>query len=202
MRRDDLVELHFITPFDNIVSILQGGLRSHALSQEIPHRSVSSEIVQSKRASKAIPLGRPLHDYVNLYVCGRNPMLYRLKFTCGYSELCVLSISPEVLDQPGAIVCDCNASSEYARFAPAPEGLEIVDKELVFARNWNHPDPIEKFRHVSIKCAEVLIPDRVDAKYISKAYVSCQESKLALESRLRAAGLNLDVVVDTYLFFK
>ena len=55
---------------------------------------------------------------------------------------------------------------------------------------------------MSIKCAEVLIPDRLDASYISGAYVSCPESKQTLERILTDAGLNLNVVVDTYLFFK
>jgi len=129
-------------------------------------------------------------------------MLFRLKFSCGYSEICVLSISPEVLDLPEVIISDCNASSDYARFKSSPKGLEMVDKDLVFAEYWNHPDPIEKYKHVSIKCAEVLVPDRVEARYIRGAYVSCPESKKALEMKLSDAGLSINVVVNTYLFFK
>ena len=202
MRREDLLELHYIAHFDNIISVLQNGILSHSSAEGLPHRSVASEIVQDKRRSKLVPPGQPLHNYVNLYICGRNPMLFKLKFSCGYSELCVLRIGSEVLDLPGVIISDRNASSDYVLFRPAPEGLEIVNKDLVFARYWNQPDEIEKEKHVSIKCAEVLIPDRLDARYISGAYVSCPESKQAIERILTDAGLNLNVVVDTYLFFK
>lgn len=202
MRREDLLELHYIAHFDNIVSLLQRGILAHSLAEDLPHRSVASEVVQDKRRSKMVPQGRPLHNYVNLYICGRNPMLFKLKFSCGYSELCVLRIQSDVLGLPGAIISDRNASSDYVRFRAAPDGLEIVDKDLVFAQYWNHPDEIEKEKHVSIKCAEVLIPDRLDSRYISGAYVSSPESKQVLEDLLEVAGLSLNVLVNTYLFFK
>jgi hypothetical protein len=92
--------------------------------------------------------------------------------------------------------------SDYARFKSSPKGLEMVDKDLVFAEYWNHPDLYRKYKHVSIKCAEVLVPDRVEARYIRGAYVSCPESKKALEMKLSDAGLSINVVVNTYLFFK
>jgi hypothetical protein len=202
MRREDLAELHYIVHFDNIISIIQRGILSNALSTRLPHKSVASEIVQEKRKTKSLPQGKSLHDYVNLYICGRNPMLFKLAFSCGYTEICVLSISPEVIDLPGVVVSDRNASSDYARFAHIPDGLLMVDKDRVFARYWNQPDPIEKYEHVSIKCAEVLVLDKVDPKYINKAYVSCQESKTLLDKRFSDAGLSINVVVDTYLFFK
>ena len=202
MRREDLGELSYIVHFDNVISIFQNGILSHALSKDLPHRSVSSQVVQGKREAKLFPQEMSLHNYVPLYICGRNPMLFRLKFSSGYSEICVLSISPEVLDLPGVIISDRNASSDYALFKPSPEGLEIVDKDLVFAGYWNHTDAVEKYKHVSIKCAEVLVPDRVPARYISGACVSCPESKEALEMKLSHAGLSINVVVNTYLFFK
>jgi hypothetical protein len=202
MRREDLLELHYIAHFDNIVSVLQNGILSHSSAKDLPHRSIASEIVQDRRRSKLVPPNMPLHNYVNLYICGRNPMLFKLKFSCGYSELCVLRIGPEVLDLPGVIISDRNASSDYVLFKQAPEGLEIVNRDLVFAKNWNHPNEIEKEKHVSIKCAEVLIPYRLDARYISGAYVSCPESKQALEKVLIEARLNLNVEENADLFFK
>jgi len=202
MRREELTELHYIVHFDNIISIIQKGILSNSLSIRFPHKSVASEIVQEKRKAKILPQGKSLHDYVNLYICGRNPMLYRLSFSCGYHEICVLSISPEVIEQPGVVISERNASSDSARFAHAPDGLLMVDKDKVFARYWNQPDPIEKYEHVSIKCAEVLVLEKVDPKYINKAYVSCQESKTLLDKKLHDAGLSINVVVDTYLFFK
>jgi hypothetical protein len=201
MRRESLLELHYIAHFDNIISIYQEGILSHNKAESIPHDSVASEIIQDRRRSKSVPGGRHLHDYVNLYIHGRNPMLFKLKHKYGYSELCILSISPEVLNMPGVIISSCNAASDYVLFEPAPEGLDIVDEELVFARYWTHPDQVEQWRRASIKCAEVLVPDHVDAEFIAKAYVSCSDSKIMLERIMRDAGLNLNVAVNTYLFF-
>ncbi len=202
MRREDLAELHYIVHFDNMVSIIQRGILSNALSKGLPHKSVASEIVQDRREAKLLPLGKPLHNYVNLYICGRNPMLFKLRCSSGYSEICILSVNPEVIDIPGVIISDRNASSDYARFANTPDGLEIVDKDKVMARYWDHPDPIEKYEHVSIKCAEVLVPDKVDPAFINKAYVSCLESKNLLDKTLSNVGLSINVVIDTDLFFK
>jgi hypothetical protein len=144
MRREDLAELHYIVHFDNIISIIQRGILSHVLSTSLHHKSVASEIVQEKRKAKSLPQGKALHEYVNLYICGRNPMLFKLAFNCGYPEICVLSISPVVIDLHGVVVSDRNASSDYARFAHAPDGLLMIDRDRVFARYWNQPDPIEK----------------------------------------------------------
>ena len=67
MRREDLVELHYITPTANVPSILKRGILSNKGAGKIPHQSVAMEEVQSRRAPKIVPGGLPLHDYVNLY---------------------------------------------------------------------------------------------------------------------------------------
>jgi hypothetical protein len=138
-----------------------------------------------------------LHDYVNLYLCARNKMLF--KVSSRHAELCVLRIDPAVLDLAGVIVTDQNASSDYVRFASSPEGLFIVNAELLLAEYWTHPDdPILEMRHGSIKCAEVLIPDRLDAGYIRGVYVSGNEGNRAVE----ATGAALPVSVDAHMFFR
>lgn len=153
--------------------------------------------IQGRRARKRIPGGRPLHDYVNLYFCARNPMLFKRKDQ--HEELCVLRLNTDVLDLPNVVITDQNAASGYVRFAPAPIGLQIVDQELVFAEYWTHRDnPIEEMRHRSAKCAEVLVPDCVDPHFILGAYVSCDAARAAIE----ALGLDLPVTIDSHLFFR
>ncbi len=201
MRRDDLSELHYITHFDNVISICEMGIMSHKKAELIPHVSVASKIIQDRRSSKFIPGGGSLHEYVNLYFHARNPMLFKLRHEYGYSELCVLSISPDVLDTPGVVIASCNASSDYALFRAAPDGLGVIDEALVYAEYWTHHDQVEQWRRASIKCAEVLIPGSVDAKFVDRAYVSCIDSKIKLERIIRDAGASLDVAVNAYLFF-
>lgn len=197
MRRDQLTELHYITPIDNIASILGTGLVSHNRAASVQHTSLAMPEIQDRRARIVVPGGRPLHDYVNLYICARNPMLYKRK--AHHRDIVILRISPDILDLPGVVVTDQNASSEYARFAPGQTGLDMVDYDLVFAEYWTHPlDQILEWRHKSIKCAEVLVPNRVEPSHIVGAYVSGSESRRVL----LVVAPQLRVKVDAHLFFR
>lgn len=200
MERQELTELHYITPLANIVSIYQNGLLSHRLAAKLPHNSVAMEEIQDRRRRRVVPGGRPLHEYVNLYICARNPMLYKLHNQ--HLQLSVLSIRTNVLDLPGTVIADRNASSDHTRFSPAPAGLIHIDKDLVFAEYWTHEDPFEEWRHKSIKCAEVLVPERVDFGYVQGAYVSSENSRDALVAILNREGIDLEVKINRHLFFK
>lgn len=197
MERHELDELHYIAPIANLQSIAELGLLSHRRASQLPgHTSIALADVQAKRAAKQVPGGRPLHDYVNLYICARNPMLYRR--LAQRHEICILSVSTAVLDLDGAVVTDGNAASDYVRFSPAPDGLEFVDEDRVFAEYWTHPqDPIEQFRHSVIKCAEVLVPDRIDAVHIEGAYV-CGAEPLA---EIETLEVGINVAVNRHMFF-
>jgi hypothetical protein len=195
MKRHELRELHYITPICNIRSILQNGILSHARAARLPHQSVAMPVIQARRKNVCVPGGRRLHEYANLYICARNPMLYRLRHQ--HTSICVLAVSTAVLDLPQVVVSDSNASSDYARFAPAPDGLTIVDRDLVFADDWRHPEQIEYWRRKAAKCAEVLVPDRVEPRFISEAYVSCELA----QQTVAALGVNLRVTVNRHLFF-
>jgi hypothetical protein len=149
--------------------------------------------VQERRAAKRVPGGRPLHDYANLYLCARNPMLFKRRF----DEVAVLQVATGVLDLPGVVIADGNAASDYVAFRPSPEGLDQINEELVFAEFWTDADPIRKFQKTTAKCAEVLAPDRVAAELISGAYVSCRRHELLL----RTEGFTSPIVVDPHMFF-
>jgi hypothetical protein len=197
MNRDDLTELHYITPIANLPSILERGILSNRRVATLHHQSVAKQEVQDLRARVRVPGGRALHEYANLYICARNPMLFKRQGM--HKRICVLRVNTSVLDLPNVVITDQNAASEYRRFSPAPTGLSIVDASRVFAEYWTHPqDPIDEWRHKSEKCAEVLVPDSVDPTYIFGAYVSNAGSSEALVQR--APGLR--VVINAYLFFR
>ena len=196
MRREELSELHYIAHMDNIQSILGHGILSNRRASQVGHTSVAMQAVQDRRANVVVPGGRKLHDYVNLYVCARNPMLYKRQGQ--HLDLCVLQVSTDVLDLPGVVVTDANASSHYVRFAAAPGGISIVDREATFAEYWTDPNPIVQWQQKSAKCAEVLVPDRVDPAFIVGAYVSCQEAM----DRLNGLGTGIGVTINGHMFFR
>jgi len=196
MTRDELHELGYIVPIASVPSILQHGILSKRRSDRIAHRSIALQDVQNLRATKIVPNGRALHEYANLYICPRNPML--LKKSDIHDEICVLRVSTNVLDIPNVVVTDSNAASKYVSFKPAPEGLAIVNRDRTFADWWTHNDQIEQWRHSAQKCAEVLVPDVVPVRYIMGAYVSCELG----QERLQRLAPNLPITTDARLFFR
>jgi ssDNA thymidine ADP-ribosyltransferase, DarT len=196
VNRSDLEDLCYITPIANVPSIILKGIVSHRAAQQFAHKSVAMAEIQDKRSTKRVPGGRPLHEYVNLYMSARNPMMYKRRVQ--HEELCVLRISTDVLDLPGVIVADGNAASDYTGFWPAPGGLAKVNRALTFAESWTSPDVIDQYRRASAKCAEILVPDRVESKYILGAYVSSVSSS----ERFRSVCATLPRTILPTLFFR
>jgi hypothetical protein len=166
MTRKQLRELHFITPIENVPSILELGILSHTHAAQLQHGSIAMQEIQDLRASVVVTgAGKKLHQYANLYICARNPMLFKRK----HEEICVLVVSTDVLDLPGVIVTDKNAAGSYVSFRPAVVGLSYVKEELTFAEDWRDADQIQYWRKKAAKCAEVLVPDRVDPQHVLRA---------------------------------
>ena len=116
----------------------------------------------------------------------------------GHRAVAVLRVSTGVLDLPGVVITDQNAASDYRLFLPSPQGLAKVDREAVFAEHWTHSENrAAEWRHKSMKCAEVLVPDAVHPRFITGIYVSCNETRGWLLSIID----NVPIIVDGQLFF-
>ncbi|MFO0144523.1 MAG: DarT ssDNA thymidine ADP-ribosyltransferase family protein [Betaproteobacteria bacterium] len=85
----------------------------------------------------------------------------------------------------------------FASMAPRSGDCSIWDD--IFAMDWRHPgDRIAYSRHSSRKCAEVLVPRRVEARFVTGAYVM----DVAAQARLAALGCTLPILVNPVLFFR
>jgi len=196
MNRDEIIELYFIAPIANVPSIMQHGILSHKLAQQIAHDSVAMQDIQERRRNKQIPGAQRLHEYANLYFDAHNPMLSKLREK--NDEICILQVDKAVLDLPGIVISDINAASDWARYSPVTQGFELINRERVFARYWTHPeDSNDERRHKLEKCAEVLVPDCIMPCYIVGAYVA---SDAAL-SRFRQLNIELPVCIRNDIFF-
>lgn len=180
----------------NIGSVITHGILSYERAAVVGHHSVALQPVQDKRDQKQVPGGLKLHQYANLYFHARNPMLFKRKDQA--AELCVLRVSTQVLDLAGTVMTDQNAASDYVRFL-APHQWEALDFDDIFAMDWRHPgDPIAYWRHSSRKCAEVLVPQRVQSHFLTGGYVVDE----AAGTRLTELGFALPVTVNPVLFFR
>lgn len=203
MQRDQVTELHNISLVSNVRSILKNGILSHKLASQIDHESCAMPEIQTIRANKRIPNGRPLHEYANLYFHARNPMMYKIinGYNRSRSEIVIMRTNPEVLDLPETVISDGNAATGWTRFYPSPEGLQYLDNELIFLRDWRHDDEFEQKRRKSIKCSEVLVPDVVGLEFIAGIYVANEETRRIMESYVAELLPTIDVITNADLFF-
>ena len=75
----------------------------------------------------------------------------------------------------------------------------MVDQDHVFADDWTNPyDQRAEWRHKSIKCAEVLVPDQITPNYILGVYVS--ESKPL--QQIQTIDPSISVRINSHLFFQ
>lgn len=196
MNFKEVTEFYFITSIRNIPSILKRGILCFEKAEKIPHHSIAMDEIQERRKKVVVPGGMPLHKYANLYICARNPMMYKRRDQ--HEQICILRISLDVLNLPKVVISDGNASSDYTKFLPASKGIEMLDLELVFAEYWTDPDYFEALRKKRIKCAEVLVPDKVAIDYIFGAYVSGETVK----NRMIELGFNKPVTIRPNPFFR
>jgi ssDNA thymidine ADP-ribosyltransferase, DarT len=110
----------------------------------------------------------------------------------------VLRVSCDVLDLPGAIVADGNASSDYTRFLSSPEGLSAINEEIAFMGDPRHPDQVERWRRTREQCAEVLVPERIPSQHVEGLFVSCA----AARDEVQALDLAWTTTVDPSIFFQ
>lgn len=203
LRKEDLVELHYITHTDNLLSILEGGILCYDKCREKQHKSVADIQVQNRRAGVVIPGGKKLHSYANLYFNARNPMMRVLVDKYSHLELIVLRIDISILDKPGVIISDRNASSiDYVRFYSVSDGIHKLNKDIIFARYWTDSNPIKQFELKSSICAEVLIPDYVPSMFIKGVYVSSEEGYMQVKNLLANSSFTDRIIKNPDLFFQ
>jgi hypothetical protein len=191
-----VTEFHNIMPLANIVSVLEHGILSHARAVRLEHLDISMQAIQDRRARVQVPGGLRLHKYATLYFHARNPMMYKRQGEV--EHLCILRVSKTVLDIPGTVITDQNASSGYVRFLD-PTAINQLPLERIYAADWRHPDDqIANFRHKSQKCAEVLVPHVIPPEHIFSAYVVND----IVQTTLTDAGFSLPIEINSYLFFR
>ena len=193
--------LYNIAHRGNVPSILEVGILSHNLASGIAHRDISLAEVQERREKEIREgMGRCLHEYANLYIDARNPMMYRLtrRSRYPYGDICIILVSLAVLDLPGTLVTDMNAASGYARFYEPGECVARLDFDRVYAPDWRDDDKRRYFIKKSQKCAEVLVFDRVDPAFIEGVAVCAPE----VRARLEGEGVSAPLHVMENLFFE
>lgn len=95
------------------------------------------------------------------------------------------------------VLSDRNAANDYVAFYPVRTGLNYLDFEKIYSRFWTHDDPMAKWIHGSMKCAEALVPNSVPVEYITGIIVYNDTVK----TRLELMGIRLQITVEGDMFF-
>lgn len=200
MKQSDVQELYYITPIANLQSIISHGVLSHNQSKKHKVKSVADRDIQARREKVIIPgTNKKLHDYANLYFNPRNPMMFKRKAL--HPELCILRISCDILDEKGVIITDGNAASDRTLFQEPQLGFASLNENLIYVRYWNDANPIVKDRKTWAICAEVLVPDVVDTKFIQGIYVSCIDTEQKVLHIIGSNPLAKNIQIFEDLFF-
>jgi ssDNA thymidine ADP-ribosyltransferase, DarT len=201
MKRSEVKALYYICPLRNIASILKKGILSYNRVKKTHSQSVADPIIQERRENVVLPGGsKRLHDFANLYFNPRNAMMSKVR--ARHKQICILRLSATILDEKNVIITDRNASSDYTHFYESSTGLQFLDKNLVYAKDWRHENQFEYWRRKSSACAEILVPGKIDASFISGIFVSCSETKVFIENILTDLKMDLPIRILANLFFQ
>lgn len=193
MNPPEIYYFSYITVEENLRSIIENGILSHNAVRGLAHTSVADAEVQLRRSMITLPSGRPLHDYVNLYFYARNAMMYRIREN---PSVCVLRVSREVKNLPGAIYSNRNAAVNGCQFSECGDEFCNLDLSKVYSGSWfvdgqRDDDKMETMQ------AELLIPDRIESTHVEAIY--CRDRIQA--DRVQAIVPEVQTRLNAALFF-
>ncbi len=210
-------ELYYITPMDNLCSILQEGIFCHEEPEKrFPNRKrIENKQVYERRRHKG------LSKYANLYINPRNPMLYLL-YKGLKRKIVIIGVDASIVQKQPIQIAIGNAASENARiYTPKQIILDKLFKDIrgidywdnipkhsiePYLRNSTSHKGIDKVSLTSkvFIMSEVLIPQRVPKKYLKSVYTPSEEAKKVVVNILKdcSKAAKVEVAVAPSLFFE
>lgn len=193
--------LYHMTHIDNLASILSKGLLSHnqARNNNYLRTDIANNDVNVRRSHNEPIHNRPIHDYAPLYFNPKNPMLYFRREI--QNNIVILEFSPLVFLKEGVIFTDGNASvhttatyNSQTQFYSDLNDLNKLDWKCINDKWWNdYEDGKRK------KCAEVLIPDKIELSFLKSIHVFSTETQNVV-SHFQIK--DIDIEVTKSLFFE
>ncbi len=198
-KRYEIKCLFYITHIENLPSILDQGILSHAQVEEkkVPYRPIYDANIISRRKDKLTPQKNSLWEYANLYFQPRNPMLYRVVHEKDKRDIAIVGVGPAVLAERGVMITDGNAANDPTQFFPVAEGMKVLEKQWKVIHNdwWNDLDGSK--RKIM---AETLIPTQVKPEFIHTIFVADHTAK---DRAVAQIGLRkIPVVPEPHMFFQ
>ena len=199
MPASSIQALYYITHLDNLPSIFERGVLSHAEMEKSglrpPARIYNEEVIALRQPRKVD--GKSLWDYANFYFNPRNPMLYQV---CQQKhDVVVLKIRRDLLDAPGAQIAVGNAARNVSEIFPADKGVKKVTSKNVWERVkaewWNDSDETKR-----LTMSELLVPKSAGVEWIDSVYVPDKKTLETVNQMNRPGGIA--VIFEPQMFFR
>jgi len=156
--------LYYMTPLENLESILQNGLLCLNLikSSNINHVSMSIKSIQEVRSRRVIN-GKSANDFVPLFFSPKTPMLSKIKHENLYCQekILYICIDREILAEEGVCFSDGNVANYNTKIYCDLNDLRKLNWKIIRDTSWKRKNPFEEQEAKRIKGAEVLVPKRV-----------------------------------------
>ena len=198
--RADPKVLFYITHINNLPSIIEHGILSHAEveTRNLEYTPIYDSDIVSSRANTNVDGSKTLWNFANLYFQPRNAMLYRVLHEKGDSELAIVAVHSTVSTQEGVFISTENAASEDSEILAREEGWERVqaDWQIIDNEWWNSSDGSKR-----IMMAECLVPECVAPEYIHSIYVA-NYRVAELVRQMRGIPTTVIPVPEPHMFFR
>lgn len=190
--------LYYIAHIQNVISILDHGILSYKRAKKLNHESFALQGVQDRRHKISVIGTATIHDYANLYYNPRNTTMYKIMKAGNAESHVILGISKDVvLKYRDVWYSNMNAACKDAIIICTPILLKKRYWDVIMGESWDDEDPEKKKWKKAVMCSEVLIRDKVDARFINNIYAPSDMTM----SKLKRMGISLPIVVDPHMFF-
>ena len=178
--------LYYITHIDNLHSILSKGILSR---ERITKEGVHNTPIDHGKGN--------LLDYASLYFQPRNPMMYRAIFEVGTEQLAILEVANSVLNEPGILISDGDATDELTQLYPCVQGLKKIQQQrkVIQSEWWKKYDGSK--RKIMAEC---LVPMRVKPEYIRSVIIP--DDGIKTWQQMLFSDVTLPVVSQPKMFFQ
>jgi len=194
--------LYYMTPWENLESILQNGLLCLNLvkSNNINYVSMAIKNIQEVRSERNVN-GRSANDFVPLFFSPKTPMLSKVKHENLYHQekIVYICINSEILGEEGVCFSDGNVANHNTKIYCDLNDLRKLHWKIIRDTYWKRPNVWEEQEAKRIKSAEVLVPERVDPCRFQKIVV--YDKSMADFLRARFSNLSIPIEVNREFYF-
>lgn len=180
--------IYHITHIDNVVSILEHGLLSHA--NGLTKMDISNNSVNSRRAKREPIYGKSIHSYVPFYFNPKNAMLYCRKNI--QEDIVLFAFDRELIAEAGTLFTDGNAASDATRFFNNLRDLSQLSWGCLHANSWIYYPHGKRMR-----MAEVLVPHKVSIARVQKI-ICCSFSTYQKLKAIVEKGIEVELDYKFY----